>query len=395
MSALSIEIYKEFQQQFTSKPILIQSPGRVNLIGGHTDYNHGFVLPAAIDKRFALALAPNNENKIRLRAVDMDQVVFETDLVKPFKKSPVYWPNYIIGCVDQLFKAGYEISGFDCVFGSDIPIGAGLSSSAALEGGIIMGLSELFDLNLSKLEMVKLAQRAENDFVGVQCGIMDQFANIHGKKNQVIRLDCRSLEYSHYPFNQDDIRIILFDTKIRRELAASEYNNRRKQCEEGVRTIKKAYPEVHSLRDVTHEMIEENRKHMDSVIFNRCRYVIEENQRVLNACRNLEDGDLASFGQLMYESHKGLRDLFEVSCRELNLLVNEAEKLEGVLGARMMGGGFGGCTINLVRLDQTDEVKDVLVTQYESTFGFKPDIYTAKIGTGTKVVSITDEVPFE
>ncbi|MEX0770518.1 MAG: galactokinase [Balneolaceae bacterium] len=395
MNAYSLEIYREFQRHFDSKPMLIESPGRVNLIGEHTDYNEGYVLPAAIDKRFVLALAPNNENKIRLRAVDMDQVAFETDLSATLDKSPEHWPNYILGCVDQLMKAGVEVGGFDCVFGSDIPIGAGMSSSAALEAGIIMGLSGLFDLKLSKLEMAQLAQRAENDFVGVQCGIMDQFACLHGKQNRVIRLDCRSLEFSHYPFNQEEICILLCDTKVRRELAGSEYNTRRRQCEEGVEVLRKTYPEINSLRDVTLTMLKNHRDHLDPVIYNRCRYVIEENQRVLAGCLDLEDGNLISFGKLMYESHNGLRHLFEVSCPELDLLVDEAEKLDEVPGARMMGGGFGGCTINLVYVDQIEDVKEIIGTGYHSKFGFFPEFYTAKIGSGTRILSNKNEEPVE
>ncbi|MEX0994057.1 MAG: galactokinase, partial [Balneolaceae bacterium] len=336
--------------------------------------------------------APNTEGKIRLRALDMDPVVFETDVSDSLEKSTLHWPNYVLGCVDQLVKAGVEIGGFDCVFGSNIPIGAGLSSSAALEAGTLLGLSEIFDLKLSKLEMARLAQRAENEFVGVQCGIMDQFASIHGKQDHVIRLDCRSLEFSHYPFNQKGVRIVLCDTKVRRELAGSEYNTRRKQCEEAVEVLQKCKPEIRSLRDVTHALLEKYRKHLDPVTYNRCLYVIDENQRVLAACKDLESGDLTSFGKRMIRSHEGLRDLYEVSCRELDLLVEEAGKLEGVLGSRMMGGGFGGCTINLVSIDRIEEVKDVLVKKYQATFGFEPDIYTVKIGPGTRVITATDEV---
>jgi galactokinase len=379
------QLYDLFTGKFGSKPIIVQSPGRVNLIGEHTDYNDGFVLPAAIDKKIVLAMAPNNRKQIRLIAADLDQEEFETAISDSYQQSDLGWPNYILGVVDQLQKAGFTVGGFDCVFGGNIPIGAGLSSSAALEGGVVSGLAELFDIELSRMEMAKLGQRAENQFVGVQCGIMDQFANLHGKAGSVIRLDCRSMEYTHYPFERDDIAILLCDTNVRRELATSEYNIRRKQCEDGVEVLQKYDPAVKSLRDVTEDLLEKHKGELDPVVYNRCRYVVEENRRVLDACDYLLEGDVQSFGKKMYESHAGLRDLYEVSCRELDVLVEATEKIDEVLGSRMMGGGFGGCTINLVQESEVDNVISRIKNHYVKKVDSSPDFYIAKISEGVTV----------
>jgi galactokinase len=379
------QLYDLFTGKFGSKPVIVQSPGRVNLIGEHTDYNDGFVLPAAIDKKIVLAMAPNDRKEIRLIAADLDQEEFETAISQTYENSDLGWPNYILGVVDQLQKAGFTVGGFDCVFGGDIPIGAGLSSSAALEGGVVSGLAELFDIELSRMEMAKLGQRAENQFVGVQCGIMDQFANLHGKAGSVIRLDCRSLEYEHYPFERDDIAILLCDTNVRRELATSEYNIRRKQCEDGVEVLHKYDPAVKSLRDVTKELLEKHKDELDPVVYNRCRYVVEENRRVLDACDYLLEGDVQSFGKKMYESHAGLRDLYEVSCRELDVLVEATEEIDEVLGSRMMGGGFGGCTINLVQENEVDNVISRIKNFYVQKIDSLPEFYIAKISEGVTV----------
>ncbi len=375
-------------ERFGSSPIVVESPARVNLIGEHTDYNDGFVLPAAIDKMIVLALAPNNQNRIRLYAADMDKFSYEVDITDQFTKSEIGWPDYILGVVDQLQIRGYQVGGFDCLFGGDIPIGAGLSSSAALEGGILTGLSSLFDLGLTRLQMAKIGQKAENLFVGVQCGIMDQFANLHGESGKVIRLDCRSLEYSLYPFKRDDIAILLCDTKVRRELASSEYNVRRKQCEEGVRILKQFDPSIKSLRNVKHDFLEHRKDTLPGVIYNRCRFVLDENQRVLDACNNLLQDDIKSFGQKMYESHYGLRDLYEVSCRELDVLVEATETLDSVLGSRMMGGGFGGCTINLVYEHKIESVAEQIKQHYQAELQKPIEFYIAKIGKGASVLEV-------
>jgi len=387
MKELYEHITKIFKTTYFSDPIVISSPGRVNLIGEHTDYNNGFVLPAAIDKQIVLAMAPNNLNRVRLIAIDMKPSKFEANLNDKIGKSGIHWTNYILGVLDQLQKHGKKPGGFDCVFGGDIPIGAGLSSSAALEGGIIFGLNRMFKLGIPKIEKVKLAQRAENEFVGVNCGIMDQFANLYGKKGEVILLDCQSLNYNLYPAKQKDLRILLFDTKIRRELATSEYNKRRQQCEEGVEIIRKTNPLIQSLRDVNNKLLSENRQRMSEVVFQRCKYVIEENQRVLDACYDLEKRDAVSFGKRMYDSHAGLRDLYEVSCKELDVLVDATKDMDAVLGARMMGGGFGGCTINIVKKNRIKEVIESVSKTFEMKTGCQLTTYVVKIAQGTSIIS--------
>jgi galactokinase len=386
MHPTELKVRSGFQAHFRGSPLMVFSPGRVNLIGEHTDYNMGFVLPAAIDKAIYMAMVPNGKNMIRLHSTDMQPSYYETVVASSYQKTGVDWADYVIGVVDQLQKAGYVISGFDCAFGGDTPIGAGLSSSAALEGGIAYGLSELNRLGLSRLEMTKISQKAENQFVGVNCGIMDQFASLHGKGGKVLKLDCRSLDYELVPFEWDNVRVLLCDTKVRRTLAGSEYNVRRSQCETGVAVISKTFPEVKSLRDVTSGMLEAHKTRLDEAVYRRCRYVIDENQRVTDACAALVNNDLAAFGKLMYASHAGLRDQYEVSCEELDVLVEATEKLDGVMGSRMMGGGFGGCTINLVSLEKLDESVAAIRNHYVARFGKEPGFHVVKIGEGTHLM---------
>lgn len=374
-------IKNNFEKRFGKNYILIKSPGRVNLLGEHTDYNGGFALPAAVDKHILLAIGLNQSHKIRLFSVDKggDYSVSLQDL----KKSGYFWPDYLLGAYDQLTKNGYAVTGFDCVFGGNIPIGAGMSSSAALTSGVIYGLNELLDLEITPIEIAKLAQKVENNFVGLQCGIMDQIGCINGKEKSVIRLDCQSLDINYFPFDRQDIQIVLCDSGVSRELASSEYNIRRQQCEEGVAVLKKMHPKVESLRDTTLEMIENAKEEMDPTVFKRCVYVVRENDRVLEACELLNDHQFEAFGKLMKETHQGLRDGYEVSCKELDVLVDFAEKCPGVLGARMMGGGFGGCTINLVEEEHVENFKEEVKKQYKNVVGYEPKIYVTQISQGT------------
>ena len=380
------DIYREFKNRFDEEPILISAPARVNLIGEHTDYNDGFVLPAAVDKVIVLAMAPNEINEIRIFSMDMDESC-EVDLIEDLKKHELNWANYILGVVDQFQKNSEKIGGFDCVFGGDSPIGAGLSSSAALEGGVSLGLSILFSIPVSKLEMAKLSQKAENEFVGMQCGIMDQFASLHGEKGHVLKLDCRSLEYEAIPFRRTDIAILLCDTGIHRELTSSEYNTRRQQCEDGIKILKQKGYEIENLRDVLPSMLEKHKDDLPGVVYERCRFVLDENDRVTAACEDLLKDDFDSFGQLMYQSHYGLRDLYEVSCEELDVLVEIAETAEGVYGSRMMGGGFGGCTINLVQKNKVENFAESVKKTYYQEIGEEIEIYQASISDGTKQIS--------
>lgn len=374
-------IYDAFVKQFLIKPILFRSPGRVNLIGEHTDYNEGFVLPAAIDKQIIFAITPREDTLCKLVAYDLDdQYEFSVDNLEQSEKS---WANYLIGVLDQFQKAGYALSGFNCVFGGNIPIGAGLSSSAAIEAGLAFALNTIFELRIKKIDLVKFAQKAENEFVGVKCGIMDQYINIFGAEDKVVQIDCRSLEYQYKPFKMDDVSILLCDTKIKHSLASSEYNVRREQCENGVAILKKHYPEISSLRDVTADMIEKHKDELDDVVYKRCIYVVNENKRLLDGCDDLQRGDLPAFGKKMYETHVGLSKNYEVSCKELDFLVDFARKDENIFGARMMGGGFGGCTINLIRNNGIDEFSKNVTNEYKKQTGRNLSIYITKIMPGT------------
>jgi galactokinase len=386
MNALVPAIAEKFRRRFPGKPLLVVSPGRVNLIGEHTDYNEGFVLPGATDKAVVFAVAPRGDGTCHFVSRDLDQE-FRCEL-DALHRSPLRWPDYLQGVIDQFLKAGHRIGGLNCVFGGDIPIGAGMSSSAAIEGGLAFALDALFGLKLDGLTLVKLAQKAEHEFVGVRCGIMDQFINIHGRAKSVLKLDCRSLEYEHYPFERDDLRIVISDTLVRRELASSEYNVRRGQCEAGVNALKVHDPSIRSLRDVTLDLLREHRAELDPLVFRRCEYVVRENTRVGDACAALARNDLAVFGGLMNLSHAGLRDDYDVSSPELNALVEAARRVPGVLGARMMGAGFGGCTISLVEAGAVPEFEARVVRDYEAETGKAPKIHVIRIERGTHAAEL-------
>ena len=364
-------------------PLIVRSPGRVNLIGEHTDYNYGFVLPAAIDKAIYLAIGPRPDNEIHLFSLDLDRSFTCTlDLREP---APEHWPNYLLGVVQQLQQAGKSPGGFNCVFAGDIPIGSGMSSSAALECATAFALNELFHLQLDRLTMVRMSQRAENLFVGVQCGIMDQFASMFGRRDHVIRLDCQSLEYAWFPFNLEGIRIVLLDTNVKHSLASTEYNTRRRQCEAGVRLIRAHHPDVTSLRDATPEMLDRYVAPVDELVWRRCRFIVGENARLLAATEDLLNGDLRAFGRKMFETHDGLSRDYEVSCRELDFLVDEVRDDDAVIGARMMGGGFGGCTINLVQEEAIDSLVARITPVYRAAMNKEMKAYVAQIEDGTSI----------
>jgi galactokinase len=380
----------KFTKLYGRKPLIVRSPGRVNLIGEHTDYNMGYVLPAAIGKAIYLAIAPREDLRCRVFAIDLnDEYQFAVD---ELHRSTKGWPDYLMGVVEQMVKGGYALKGFDCVFGGDIPIGAGLSSSAAIEAGLAFALDHMFGLGIDRLALVKMAQRAENEFVGVRCGIMDQYINIFGEPDQVLRIDCRTLERSCYPFD-NGASIVLFNTGVSHSLASSEYNRRRQECAEGVEVIRQSNPGVTHLRDVSPEMLNESAHRMDETILKRCKFVVEEDDRVLGACCALEHRDLRTFGSLMYASHEGLRNEYEVSCEELDFLVELVKGNPHVYGARMMGGGFGGCTINLVESDGVESVGNTVQEQYKNRFGAKPEMYVTSIGPGTRVISADGQMP--
>lgn len=377
-------IKEKFQQHFGAPGLIVRSPGRINLIGEHTDYNLGFVLPAAIDKAIYIAISKRDDAEIHLYAGDLEQS-FETKTTT-LQPSDKQWPNFILGVTDQLIKAGHTIGGYNAVVMGDVPLGAGLSSSAAVECATAFALDTLFGLGLDKKSMVLFSQKAENEFVGLQCGIMDMFASMFGKKEHVIRLDCRSLDFAYMPFDTSDISILLFDTGVKHSLASSEYNLRRQECEEGVRVIQKKYPEVQSLRDATIEMVNECLSGGDAIVYRRCKYMVEEIQRLQDACTDLVNHDMISFGKKMFITHDGLSKLYEVSCPEADGLVNMVRNNDAVLGARMMGGGFGGCTINIVKKGMEQQLINAVTLQYRKQFDRELKTYTVTIDDGTSLV---------
>ncbi|MFN3840888.1 MAG: galactokinase [Cyclobacteriaceae bacterium] len=379
---ISQELHQRFIRQFNTAPFIVRSPGRINLLGEHTDYNEGFVLPAAINFFAHVAVSKRNDNQVSLYSVEFDEKI-EASIhnLQPVSR----WSDYILGVVDQLIKHRFPLSGFNLMLTSDIPIGAGLSSSAAVECATAVALNVLFGLGITKLDLALMAQRAEHAFAGTQCGIMDQFASLFGKPNNLIRLDCRTLHYQYIPFDFPDVRIVLFDSGVKHALASSEYNTRRKECEAGVERIKEKYPAVTSLRDATLSMIDECLMN-ESVLYKRCRYVVEENTRLINACDDLAMGNIGSFGKKMKETHAGLSGLYEVSCPELDFLVDQVSDDPHVYGARMMGGGFGGCTINLMKAGQAEEITQRVASAYHKATGKMLAVYPVEVKEGTTVV---------
>ncbi len=379
------QITDKFDLLFNKPPILIRSPGRINLIGEHTDYNDGFVFPAAIDKSVYFAVATNNKQKLRFYSYDLEEY-FEME-ISTLSKSKIAWANYLLGVYAQFIKAGYKPGGVDCVFGGDIPPGAGLSSSAAIENGFAFALNDLFHINTKRLEMVKMSQQAEHEYAGVKCGIMDQFASMFGKKNNAIKLDCRSLDFDYVNIDLTDYTLMLCDTKVKHKLASSEYNYRRRECEEGVKVLQKHHKNITALRDVSLHLLEKYKSEFDPVVYKRCSYVVKENKRVEEAFRALQKNNMQQLGQLMYESHEGLRDEYEVSCHELDLLFDEARKADEVIGSRMMGGGFGGCTINLVKNNGVNRFSEKITKAYHQATGIYPEIIMVTIDDGTRKIN--------
>lgn len=331
-----------FREAFGTEPaFVVRGPGRVNLIGEHTDYNDGFVLPGAVDRAIWVALSPRTDRTCHFVSVDLEErLVVDLPVAA---KTATHWANYLLGIYAELAVDGHAPRGVNCVFGGNVPIGSGMSSSAALECAFAFGLNEAFGLGYDRMALARLGQRSENRFVGVNCGIMDHFASVLGVEGHLLHLDCRDLSFRNVPFTRTDVRVVLADTQVRRTLAGSEYNVRRAQCEAGATLLG-----VKSLRDATPAMVEAAHSRMDDVIYRRCLYVTEENVRVQEACAALERDDLKAFGVRMTASHAGLRDDYEVSSPELDILAEAAQALPGVLGSRMMGAGFGGCTVNLV-----------------------------------------------
>ncbi|AOC94616.1 Galactokinase [Flavobacterium anhuiense] len=374
-----------FEKSFGSSPEkTVLSPGRINIIGEHIDYNDGYVLPAAIDKVICFAFAKNNTKTSKVIAIDLNEE-FEIDLTQEVKLSDVVWTNYIRGVIKQLQDNGFSFEGFNCVFSSNIPVGSGLSSSAALECGMIFGIKSLFDLKIEKKDISLLGQKAEH-WVGINCGIMDQFSSVHGLENKVIQLDCNTLEFEYHNADFKDYSLILFDSNVKHSLFTSEYNTRRIECEEGLSIIKSHFPEVKTFRNATEEQVLSLKDKMTEKVFARVHFVVKEINRVIKACKALDQGNIELLGELLFETHYGLSQEYEVSCEELDMLVDTAKEDDAIIGSRLMGGGFGGCTINLVKKGHENEVKRKFSKLYLDTFGIELKFYDVKISNGTTLL---------
>lgn len=380
------KILNSFLEQYAVAPtVIVRSPGRVNIIGEHTDYNEGFVLPAAIDKAAYVAMSLRNDEEIHLSAADLHET-FSTSVSTLKPVGDISWPNYMLGAVAQFVKRGIKMPGFNAVLTSDVPMGAGLSSSAAVECATVFALNHLLQTQIDRVAMVGMAQKAEHEYAGVMCGIMDQFASMMGKKDHVIKLDCRSLAYEYVPFKLEGIKIVLLNTNVKHSLASSEYNTRRNECTQAVEWIKAHHPEVTSLRGATIAMLDEHVLPKDQLIDQRSRFVVEEIDRLLTGCADLQQGDIAALGKKMFATHDGLSKMYAVSCKELDFLVNFVRNRPEVLGARMMGGGFGGCTINLVKEEAIDALIAAVKPAYEAATGLQLDYYIASIENGTEII---------
>ncbi|KAA1241552.1 galactokinase [Aquimarina sp. RZ0] len=364
--------------------LVIHSPGRINFIGEHTDYNNGFVMPTAIDKKIVFSFKRNNsDTDCSIYSATYDKMLtIDLENVTPSDKE---WENYILGVLNEISKITRKVKGFDCIIESQLPIGAGISSSAALECGLAYGLNEIFNLGLSKIDIVALSQRAEHTYVGTKCGIMDQFSSVMSEDKKVILLDCKSQEHRFVDASFDPYKILLLNTNVSHNLASSEYNTRREECEEVVKIVSSSYPQIKSLRGITKNMLDEFKNELTDTLYQRAHYVIEENGRVLQASESLDNGDLVQFGKLMYQSHRGLQHQYKVSCPELDFLVDFSEDYDGIIGSRMMGGGFGGCTINLIHPDSIDEYLTKVKKAYKNKFDIELTSFITVPSKGTSI----------
>ncbi|HUU26438.1 MAG TPA: galactokinase [archaeon] len=363
----------KFEEIFgSSAELVVKSPGRVNIIGEHTDYNDGFVFPATIKSRIRFYVSRNGSGRVKIYSWNFDEVVeFELNALKRTR----HWSDYVKGVLSELIKRDYPVEGFNGVIGGNIPIGSGLSSSASLEMAVSEACARMFDFVLDPLEQIKLCRRAENQFVGVGCGIMDQFVIRMGRKNHGLFLDCRSLDYELVPIPSDEMVFVIAYSGVKRGLGATEYHLRQKQCQRGRLFFSSINKSLRSLRDVTEDLLVVNREKMDPVIFRRCRHVITENKRVLQAVEALKKPDITFFGELMNLSHESCKNDYEVSSKELDLLVELARMVPGVLGSRMTGAGFGGCTLNLVMRNRVEEFQQKVGNLYARSTGLTPQFY--------------------
>ena len=379
---MKARIQEKFETLFGEEGILYASAGRINLIGEHTDYNGGYVFPGAINFGIMAAIKPNGTDTVKLFAINRDEYV-EFDL-KEESLPEQHWPRYVFGVCREIIKRGGTVKGFNAVFAGDVPIGAGLSSSAALESTFAYALNDLFNNNqIDKFELAKIGQSTEHNYCGVKCGIMDQFASLFGKEGSLIRLNCKTGEYKYFPFHPQGYKLVLIDTCVKHSLADSAYNKRRESCERAAAAIRKNHPEVEFLSDAKRVWLDEVREEITEEDFLRAEYVIGEVQRVLDVCDALERDDYETVGEMMYQTHFGLSRLYEVSCEELDFLNKLARKLD-VTGSRVMGGGFGGCTINLVKEELHDRFVETAVEKFTEKFGHAPKVYEVVISDGAR-----------
>ena len=372
------------QTLIDNSPHTFRAPGRVNLIGEHTDYNDGFVMPAAIDLSVYLRVWPREDRKLEIQSENFaDQIEFDLDQPNPQRRG--HWSDYIVGVAVTLERAGHRLRGANLKIRGEVPLGSGLSSSAAVEVATACALTANSNLTIDRRELALLCQRAENEFVGERVGIMDQFVALFGKEQRALLLDCRSLEYKLLPL-PDTVNLVICNTMVKHALASSAYNERRAQCEAGVQYLAQRLPNVKALRDVTLDELEQFGRELPEVVYRRCRHVITENARVLAAAEALEQHDLRRFGELMVKSHSSLRSDYEVSSEELDVMVELAKWSEGVYGARMTGGGFGGCTVNLVDVRYVEQVTSFLARQYEHITKLRPEIYVCEASNGAEEI---------
>ena len=379
--AMQTKISEKFSTLFGCSGEFFASAGRINLIGEHTDYNGGFVFPGAVDKGIMAEIKLNGTNKVCAYSLDLDEYV-EFGLNEEDAPSQS-WSRYIFGVCREIIKRGGEISGFNTVFAGDVPLGAGMSSSAALESTFAFALNYLFNLGIDKFELARIGQATEHNYCGVKCGIMDQFASVFGKAGQLMRLDCKTMEYKYYPFHPAGYKLVLLDSVVKHELASSAYNKRRESCERAAAAIKVNHPEVQFLRDANREWLDEVKGVISEEDYMRAEYVIDEVARVLDVCDALERDDYETVGEKMYETHYGMSRLYEVSCEELDFLNNVAREC-GVTGSRVMGGGFGGCTINLVKDSLYEPFIEKAKAAFKGRFGYEPKVYDVVISDGAR-----------
>ncbi len=374
------QLVHSFKEHFSTNYRVFFSPGRINLIGEHIDYNDGFVLPAAINKGIWFAIAPNNSNTAHFVAADINEQ-FSIELSEI--KNIAGWKSYVLGALHILQQEKYIVNGFDCVFGGNVPQGAGLSSSAALEAGLLYALNQLFNLNITTLQLAKFAQRAEHAYPGTKCGIMDMFASLHGKKDHCILLDCTTLTFEYFPLLLVDYEWVLINSKVEHSLNDGAYNNRREVATEALSLFQSINKNITSYRFIVPAIIEQFKYALSDEEYKRSLYITQEIERVQLAAVYLKNGNVLEFGKLMYQTHDGLSNLYQVSCSELDYLVAQAKLHEGVIGARLMGGGFGGCTINLINKKQRDNIITEITTAYKNTFNIQPEVYVVESSDGT------------